>query len=320
MRKIKLYENNKLNPNHFIARLILQFKKHFGESIFYSVELNKSYKFTSFFKKYWLLFVLLIVPVFIAIIAYVVIKSNEDIKIAESVSPFELISLLITYISSTLLGVVVYFHSWSQGKLEEKKKGISMTVRTVLECKDDVFCGCTQDDIDEFFDSCRVGFLGLNPANCNFIEFILNNMNHNSPLKVEFESLFYLNEMNEVEELQTSIITDYDEISDMLEFNKPKTFFVGIDNEILSDKILFKRALVRFFVLFKISNLDGHESYCLCETFIMSNGETFSDEFTLLSIGEYGRLIDKYGVGIIKDISMNDMINGRIYKNIDLYL
>lgn len=319
MRKIELYENNKLNPNHFIARLILQFKKHFGESIFYSVELNKSYKFTSFFKKYWLLFVLLIVPVFIAIIAYVVIKSNEDIKIAESVSPFELISLLITYISSTLLGVVVYYHSWSQGKLEEKKNGISLSVQNVIGFKDGIFCGSSQEEIDDFFEACRYEFLGLNTENCNFIEFVFNNMNHHSPLNIEFKDLFYLDEDGNIKKLLTSLITDYDDESDLLEFKKPKTFFVGIDNELFNADYLIENAFVRFFSLFEVSNLDGHRAYCLSEVFIYSHGEYFSGETNLLSIDKYKKLIENYDVEFLKDVSMQKMINGKIYNKINLY-
>lgn len=319
MKRTKLYENNKLNPNHFLSRIILWYRKHFGESIFYSVELNKSYKFTSFFKKYWLLFVFLILPVFIAIIAYIVIKSNEDMKISESVSSFELISLLITYISSTLLGVVVYYHSWSQGKLEDKKNsGIYLRVETMDDPQNEHYLIFDEKKALNETGSVTRNLRGINTQECNFIKLRFNNLNHHSPIKINLKNAYYINDSKEVQEIKTSFITDLEKCNNMVNYNEPVLFFVGIDKKLFSVDAVQSKGCFRCLFLFEISNLDDKKVYCLYDLDIDSLC-CLSDYATLLSARKFKELSDKYGVSFIKDVHLRRKYKKGIYSNISLY-
>ena len=80
------------------------YKTNFTARVMYNDELNRAYKMPRFIKKHVILIVLLILLGFTIVYAYY----HEKCSNVTELNHFDLVSVIVTYVSSIVLSIVVY--------------------------------------------------------------------------------------------------------------------------------------------------------------------------------------------------------------------
>lgn len=313
LNKIKPYNGDLINTKSVFANIILWYRRHFVCNLFYVKELKRNYGVANFLKHYLLLILMLIVLLAIPFIAF--FCENPD-----KTTAFELASVVATYISSSLLAVVVYYNSWSQGIREDNKNAILLNAETIPSVQNEAFLWYTAQQVEESFSPKLKGCCGLQPDECNYIHLQFSNMNHHSLAKVNLKKIYFTDSKGNLKELDKyCYISEFDLNKDMLSFGEKKNFFIGLNKSILNTEYLKTNPQLRYFVLFSVSNLDGHKAYCLCENFLHGSDGSYTYSVHLLNCEVYDKLIKMYKVDIIKEFSYHSKINKRWYQRVELY-
>lgn len=309
---LKLYKGNVINTDGYFVRAILWYKRNFTCNLIYRKELKRSYSVAKFLISYKYLFFILVALLIVLISAFMLLK-------IDGMSFFELVSVAVTYISSALIAIVVYYNTWAQGIRSENKNDISLRVETIPNAKDDIFFWYTKQQIEQEFKCKCKATCGFSLEDSNYIHLCFGNLNHHTLDRICIKKIYITDSKGKVKEVDKyCYITDFDFHNDLLGFGEKKDIFIGFDNQILSKEYLEKHRRFRYFILFEVSNLDGHIAYCMCEN-LMHGYDGYTDAVYLLNYKAYNDLIRKHGIDVIKNISFGSMIKKHWYQKAELY-
>lgn len=316
---LSLFDDKKLNKTCFLTKAILIVKSKFGKSIYYKKEKARSYKFTTFFRNhFWFFLILLILTLCLLFAFFVTNKKHESLGI-DYISFYDLFGVLLSFVSSTFLGIIVYYNSWAQSLRENLKYSLSYRIETIdnwLSNPD--FIGFTKEKISLPNIKYQAS-TGISAEKCNYIQLAINNYNHLSPMRIKIEKAYIQTGKDEIQQVPFYAFADFDPNKDLLEFNNTKNICIGFNNEIFNQNKVDSSKRFRYFILFSVSNLDGEIAYCLHQNILHRKGSYTPNSESLVK-KDFDRLIKKYDKEILLDFGFQIKIGKKLYNKTDLYI
>ena len=224
----------------------------------------KSYSFKNFSKNYWLLYVGLIVILIVAVVLFCYIFRGELHDISAWAS---MISGIITYIGSSILGIFVFYHSWVQVVRQNESEDICVSFNVAGiphgECYstycEDLICKNYPRTISKF----RSKESKSSEEITHYIQVKIANLNHTLPMTAVFEDVFYLSDTNEIVPTNPVKIRSAVDPYKPIDYKDDSTFFVGVPIEVFEQRRFKKYGFISCFVLIKLENPKSHVKYAV---------------------------------------------------------
>lgn len=254
--------------------------------------------FLSFSKKFWWLFLILGIILVVSITAFCCFFWAELYDISAWAS---MIAGISSYIGSSFLGIIVFYHSWIQVQIQEKKDDILLSIESLADYKNKFFIPIEEAAIDRktHNHSSKVAPSSteeLNGVTYNYLQVILTNLSQTQAVKIELEGLYFVNHQNEVEKIVPySIISDFS-FTHFLDYNQEATIYVGAPIDRLPLDYYTRHRFLNIFMVFKISDATNRTKYYVVDYVL---GETLGISKMEMSESKYKERCKKHGSPIV---------------------
>ena len=152
----------------------------------------------AFLKKFWWVPLSLTLLLLISLGIYLYVFQT---KLFDASAWASLVSGIFTYIGSSFLGVVVFYHSWLQTQITNKLEEVDLIIQSGLLQIDGQWCPFSEKDLQSVvgdYYSHRYGS-GYSGA-YSYLKFEIINNNIYAPINVQFVEVFFLNEKGNIEQ------------------------------------------------------------------------------------------------------------------------
>ena len=222
-----------------------------------------------------------------------------------SVKLFDLTSNIIMYLGTIISAIAIYYFSWIQSINQDRFKRIAINVETIPNYDRGSFIFYKEDEIIKDFEYKEALISG---KNFEYVKLELSNMNNHSPLYVEYVgSYYYFNNKPKDVSLSSECFLTNLKSTEYLIFDKPKTFYLGMDSSIFNELLLDKEGCYHYYFVFLLRNPEGHSAYLVYHDYLSKGCSNSS--FFVLTYGKYKYLTKKYGFDILRDVGYGDLLN-----------
>ena len=245
-----------------------------------------------FSKQYWWLYVVLILVLIVplAVVCGVFNKRLCDVNVWITI-----VTCIVAYIGSSFLGVVVFFNSWVQIQIQQKKDEVRLNIIGLAYNNPEnyYFVPYSKDMIEQKqyqYRSC----CGYNNLNNNYLELVVENLTKEMPIDICIEGIYAVNEQNKIQKaIDFSIISDA-RIDVPLDYKQSVTIYIGTSKELIPNDYYLKREHHICFIVIKVSTADGKSFYRIVEYVLGQTLGTNSGQKELTE-KKYKQRCDKYG-------------------------
>ena len=217
--------------------------------------------FVGFSKKYfWLYLILFLIPILIFVGVYIYVTQKHLALTIDMI--INLIFGFLTYFSSSLLGIIVFFNTYNKQEFEES---FNYTITQNIFFEDGIKQFLYIDDIkkDAKFAFNKNQYLNPFelPKECFFVSLKITNYNNYHPMNIQLDKWGFIDKSNsEIDDTSTSLYyTDFN-MNEPLEYKQSGIFYVGISNS-LYKKYYGDEKYNGFFFYFSLYNSTGRKEY-----------------------------------------------------------
>ena len=269
---------------------------------------KRTYSFEEFSKKFWLLYVGLTIILVIAVALFCFIFFDELYDVSAWAS---MISGIITYIGSSILGIFVFYHSWVQVIRQNESEDICASFNVRGNDQDGGYSTYQEELIckkyPRSFFKHKAGEKESSSEISQYIQVTIANLNHTLPMTIEFKDVFYLSNTNEIVCAKPIKVRCAVDPYKPIDYKDDTSFFVGVPNEVFEQNRFKKNNFVSCFVVVRLENPKSRVKYGILHYLA---GKTWMTSTNLYSEKQYNSLKQRSG-GIIQ-LNSSDLsfING----------
>ena len=258
--------------------------------------------FKYFSKKHWYLYLIFALVLIIPIAILCLIFKDKIIEFSGWAS---LVSGIFTYLGAVVLGVFVYYKTWENSIRIEFAERPEFHVDAEFDFNEEGgFSAFSEKKVLEMgvHESYTVPKIaGKDKVQCNYILFQITNDNPYVPFKAKCERIFYANKKD-----RRIIPCDYAQIYtditryDYVEYKNKMDLYVGLPEDIISEKLVPGKEGTIVFVVFKVVNAKGYISYYVHESTILGSGIAMNykhitpKEAEKINGGDYSIMVQGY--------------------------
>lgn len=285
----KHYNNTQTKP----CAILLSIKKYFSKLI-NRLRKRISMKRKTFFQKYWpFLLALTALPVG-GVFAFCHFLSPGNDASAWS----SMIAGLFTYIGSTVLAIIVFYHSYKIEEKHERNEALRFIVESDTAYDSDGKCipfsnatiGDNYTQVFQHFDG-KVGKQTL--EDYSYVQILITNLNKDYPLKIKIMDVYRVNESREIVRCDNYGVKANEDVDLPLDFKDKLKMYIGIQNDFLKLDYYKANEKAQVFICFEMSDGLGKVTYFIKETSWV-NGSYALNHWQYTE-REYERLIKKKG-------------------------
>lgn len=252
--------------------------------------------YKSFFKKYWwLLLVLLALPTVGLIVFCCKLKPGSEPGAWAS-----MISGIFTYVGSTLLAVIVFYHTFVIDKKHELSETMKFTISPFADWSGIHFIPFSSSKINSSYTYFSAIYEGPSTLDTfddfSFIEIRIQNLNKDYPLTVKIAGIYYIDTAGKVQECSNFVCKSKSDIHLPLDFKDKHEMYIGLPENILAVDFDKKQACFNLFLVLEFNDTLGKQLFAV-EDYVLSS--TFGTNRQRYSPKKYHKLIKKQGHPIV---------------------
>ena len=254
--------------------------------------------FRKFSKVFWWLYVILVMILLLSVTIFCVVFRNVLYDVSAWAS---MIAGIATYIGSAFLGIVVFYNSWVQVKIQEKNDEMVFDLMPGATFENGFFLPFLEEEIEKkkyihSFKACSKTTAELNNLEFHYLLLTITNLTSAMPSHIKVEGLYFVNPQNCVEKVkQYSVISDFS-FDSMLDYKQTATVYIGAPSKMFARDYYTRHKYFNCFVVFKASNPKGQVQYHIMDYVL---GETLGISKKVLSEKQYLHRCEKYGVPVV---------------------
>lgn len=254
--------------------------------------------FREFFKRFWWLVLVLGLLLAVSLFVFCIIFWSKLYDISAWAS---MIAGIFSYIGSSFLGIVVFYHSWIQVQIQEKKDEIGLNVEPLANYETDFFIPFKETSINtsqycySFATSMRSG-KELQGVEFHYLQLSITNLTCALPVRLEIEGLYFVNSYNCVEKIAPCSVKSDFSFSSFMEFKQTATIYIGGSSEKLTIDYFKKHKYLNVFVVLRISTPTNQVKYLLVDYCL---GKTLSIDKKIITESQYKKHCKKYGSPVV---------------------
>ena len=260
----------------------------------------------TFFQKYWvIILVLTVLPVGGLFTFCHFLSPGNDAGAWSS-----MIAGLFTYIGSTVLAIIVFYHTYIVEQKHENNESMRFSVYTRSKLDGDCLVPYSSEDIDNNYKYSGVLFFKkIAPQNIDdyvYVKTRIYNYNKEYPLTVKIQGIHYIDASGQINSCEFYAIKSTEEINLPIDFKEKRDMLIGLPIKIIDKDLYKKQKYFIAFISYEFTDGLGKKEYVIEEVRLGKNAGAGQKR---LSQKKYEKLIRKNGHAIVLDPKHLDHIN-----------
>ena len=241
--------------------------------------------FKTFSKKYWYIYIILFV--FLVAPPIVFICCFDDPSNAGAWG--SLLAGISTYLGAAFLGVIVFYHSWTQQCVTENLNKITVIFAFNAEHNGEWYVPYSFSKVK--MDKFKYVDSRSSESRNGYLYFSVTNINERIACSIDFISMYYSFGQKIEEYNKYDLYTDLPLI-EPLDYKKRLTGFIGGGLNVFDFEYYKKSSKVDYYFVFRITSLKQDKYYVIIHFYL---GKDRDFECSYISEKEYNKRIKKFG-------------------------
>ena len=275
--------------------ILLSIKNHFSKLI-NRLRKRISMERNTFFQKYWvILLVLTVLPIVGLFIFCNFLSPGNDASAWSS-----MIAGLFTYIGSTVLAIIVFYHTYIVERKHEENEAMRFSIYTHSKLENDCLVPYSLGEIDNNYKYSGVHFFKrIAPQNIDdyvYVKTRIYNYNKEYPITVKIQGIHYIDGLGQVNSCDFYEIKSVEEINLPIDFKEKRDMFIGFPIKIIDKDLYQGQKYFIAFISYEFTDGLGKKEYVIEEVRL---GKNYGVGKRRLTPKKYEKLIRKNGHPIV---------------------